>query len=91
MNRDRQRPEKHASYWIAGFGADWPRSIEEYSFAGESRRGPSVVNRTKADLARTDGQALAHEFDGTVTMDFRPQGLVVTLDAALPAAAGDKP
>lgn len=33
-------------------------------------------------------QALAHEFDGEVAMDFRPDGLVVTLDGVLPALAG---
>ena len=36
-------------------------------------------------------QALAHEFEGRVAMDFRPDGLVVTLVGALPAAAGEAP
>ena len=33
-------------------------------------------------------QALAHEFDGTVTMDFRADGLVVALDGVLLRGGG---
>jgi two-component sensor histidine kinase len=35
-------------------------------------------------------RTLAHDLDGTVTMEFKPQGLVCSIDAPLPKAKEDQ-
>ena len=54
----------------------------------ESGGPPVAATSHKGFGSRIIEQALAHEFDGTVTMDFRADGLVVTLDGVLLRGGG---
>ncbi|MDZ3836069.1 MAG: HWE histidine kinase domain-containing protein [Rhodospirillales bacterium] len=55
----------------------------------ESGGPPVVAPEHEGFGSRIIEQALAHEFEGRVDMDFRPEGLVVILEGALPAPSGE--
>lgn len=55
----------------------------------ESGGPPVAAPEHRGFGSRIIEQALAHEFDGRVTMDYRPEGLVVALEGTLPAIAGE--
>ncbi len=59
-----------------------------FSLVWEEQGGPEVVEPTRRGFGtRMIERGLAAELAGTVTIDFRPEGLVCTVDAPLPESA----
>jgi len=55
------------------------------------RDGPSVTAPTRKGFgSRAIENGLAHEMDGTVLLDFRPEGVVCTIDIPMPRNASEK-
>jgi len=70
----------------------WARAPSDgatrFSLVWEESGGPPVVTPTQRGFGtRMIERGLAAEFGGTVTIDFRPEGVVCTVDAPLPEGA----
>lgn len=68
-----------------GVDLEWTiRPGDRLSLRWAERGGPPVVPPVRRGFgSRMIEQALAAEFDATVQLDFRPEGLVCTMEATL--------
>ncbi|APH70979.1 PAS domain S-box protein [Aquibium oceanicum] len=65
----------------------WSKNADHFSFAWQERDGPPVATPSRRGFGSTMiDRALRSELDAEVTMDFRPDGLVCTIEAPVPMA-----